>query len=1124
MPIQEGNIVFVESQVMDDVSEGGGAATGRVVTDGALNNVFEDISDLDRAYGRFNLRKLFLAVRSLDTDLYGGAKLAITQLPDDPALGYAMFTTGDAFDTRLTAEAKVAAYLYKGTTWQGGLLENHIAGTKQIRVIQRLGTALPPSGKTLCLVWHEGLADQKEQYVRVTGVDSAERTFSYMNGSTAVDFERLEVTLTLSDALRFDFIGHTPNPTDAYNYTTGTRIRDTTVADATNYFGSQTLVEDAESGALQVRAASMFAQLVPSAQTETPLVNQVMAGAITQAIAAGGGHTVNVAQSPHTRAQAITAENRRLNWIETLAPLPATGTLSVSFMAQGNWYVLSDNGAGGLAGADAGSGAGTVDYSTGSAAVTLGALPDVGSQIMYVWASPVHYAQQIGTITAKRTLRHALEDAIKPGSLEITWLAGGATKTATADTAGIISGQATGHVSHVTGDLWIEFLEWPDSDTTVGVAYTRVNAVEKTLTGVTETGGLTYLDVEEAIEPGSLQLQWSTVNTSRHSGEDNEFETIYNPEYPVGHQYQFKLVSTTVNTSDTLTRYRFTCQDNGLGAIVDDETGSVNYATGEIVAPLLPAISTVVYENHQWDEPVDGSRHAFVTGIVIARYTPAGAAPTAVDTTIPLAPAELRILPTMVASPVVPGSLRMTLGTVAYEDRGTGRLYTTATGVEAGAIDYATGICTLSFTSGAWSTANVTACLIRYGQWVGTDASFRTQLSPLKPEALSISVTTEDGELLTGSADAEGVISGAAMLGSVNEEFGTASVEFGAMGDDPDYTGDPPAPQVWIPRRVDPSTLRYNAVAYSYLPLDATILGIDPVRLPSDGRVPIYRDGGLVYVMHTDNTAPATIADGGTISAGRTRLAWARVIDDAGATVPGDLYTLDRAAGTITIPDVSGLDQPLTLRHTIADLRMVTDAQISGWLTLSRPLTHDYPADESIVAGCLIFGDRRARVSLAFDQTSWTSVWQDSLIGASATATLNLIDFPITVTNEGCDTDRWLFRCTNAATNAWELISENRGLVWSGTYAVGGADVAPINARTRTWDIETGQWIGGTPYLVIPGQANGGGWATGNCIRINTIGAIADFWIARSIQQSDEPLDDGYDSVEIYALGNVDRP
>jgi len=85
MPIQEGNIVFVKSQQMDDVPEGGGAATGTVIIDGAMNNVFEDISDLDRAYGRFNLRKLFLAVRALNTDLYGGAKTIISLLPTDPA-------------------------------------------------------------------------------------------------------------------------------------------------------------------------------------------------------------------------------------------------------------------------------------------------------------------------------------------------------------------------------------------------------------------------------------------------------------------------------------------------------------------------------------------------------------------------------------------------------------------------------------------------------------------------------------------------------------------------------------------------------------------------------------------------------------------------------------------------------------------------------------------------------------------------------------------------------------------------------------------------------------------------------------------------------------------------------
>ena len=38
---------------------------------------------------------------------------------------------------------------------------------------------------------------------------------------------------------------------------------------------------------------------------------------------------------------------------------------------------------------------------------------------------------------------------------------------------------------------------------------------------------------------------------------------------------------------------------------------------------------------------------------------------------------------------------------------------------------------------------------------------------------------------------------------------------------------------------VIPLLLRYNAVVFTSLPLDATLLGLDPVRLPADGRVPV---------------------------------------------------------------------------------------------------------------------------------------------------------------------------------------------------------------------------------------------------------------------------------------------
>ena len=119
--------------------------------------------------------------------------------------------------------------------------------------------------------------------------------------------------------------------------------------------------------------------------------------------------------------------------------------------------------------------------------------------------------------------------------------------------------------------------------------------------------------------------------------------------------------------------------------------------------------------------------------------------------------------------------------------------------------------------------------------------------------------------------------------------------------------------------------------------------------------------------------------------------------------------------------------------------------------------------------------DGRGSDDLGPGKLGW--VWRDAIYGSAATATLNLIDYPITVTNEGADTERWVFRCTNAASNLWELIGEHRGLVWSGTYApyVSGTpvDVAPINPRTRD---ENGQ--NGTPYMTIPNAPTAAGGPT----------------------------------------------
>lgn len=587
---------------------------------------------------------------------------------------------------------------------------------------------------------------------------------------------------------------------------------------------------------------------------------------------------------------------------------------------------------------------------------------------------------------------------------------------------------------------------------------------------------------------------------------------------------------------------------DSAGALLptQDSTGTVNYDTGSLYFP-----PEMLFDYQRWSSSREGGSGEWIddkitdtwaSGAQISvTYQNESVVPTEVTETLPPNVISINLTPYS-ANAIIPGTVQFKIGNTIYTDV-EGVMYhtpdATGYGTPAGTIDYASGYAVLNNWVAGSPTFTLQSLATLKGQFGETEFYFRTTGSPLRPGGFQIAATDVNGELLSASADLPGAITGTAITGNIDVEYGLVDVRFGAMVADSSLTAEEKAEEwynpanvvggnIWQPRRVIPQTTRYNCVVYAYLPLDADILGIDAVRLPSDGRVPIYRNGQVVMVIHPLTTSPATPALNGTtglyeLSCGRTRIAWVKVLDATGAVVTSG-YTLDRATGIVSWATLSGLVTPVTIQHTVGDLRLITDVQIDGTLTLARPLTHAYPADESLVAACLIHGDRRARVSAVWDQASWDSTWTDALVGSAATATLNTIDFPITVTNEGCDTDRWLLRWTST-TNA-ELISEKRGLVWSGSYPayVSGdpVDIAPINPRTRT--LVDGVYVGGVPYLTLPQRANGGGWSAGNVVRINTIGAIADFWIARSIAQSDEPLDDGADGCELYALGNIDRP
>jgi hypothetical protein len=270
--------------------------------------------------------------------------------------------------------------------------------------------------------------------------------------------------------------------------------------------------------------------------------------------------------------------------------------------------------------------------------------------------------------------------------------------------------------------------------------------------------------------------------------------------------------------------------------------------------------------------------------------------------------------------------------------------------------------------------------------------------------------------------------------------------------------------------------------------------------------VPILRAGDVAVVHHTATVAVASPVAGQTVDLGRVRLARVRVTDAADAAIPADRYSTDLDAGTLTWADpldLTGYTGPYAIAHTIEDMALVTDAQISGQLTLNRPLTHTFPADTSRVSSALIIGDLVGRVTHVFEQATWTGVWQDSLIGSAPTAQYNDVLYPIAVTNRGALQERWRINFTS--TTAFTVVGETVGQIATGTV---NADLAPLNPAT------------GVPYFTLLAAGWDGGWATGNQLRFNTLGANYPLWVARTIEQG--PATGSADAFRLQIRGDVD--
>ncbi|WP_180169452.1 hypothetical protein [Acinetobacter sp. YH12021] len=477
---------------------------------------------------------------------------------------------------------------------------------------------------------------------------------------------------------------------------------------------------------------------------------------------------------------------------------------------------------------------------------------------------------------------------------------------------------------------------------------------------------------------------------------------------------------------------------------------------------------------------------------------------------------------------ILTGSARFRVGADTFLDRD-GQLYRNVdpsnnSGIASGSIQYGTGQVEIeSWTPNGDNTVSLDSLTTTTDLPPMNQVSFRTPVIPIRPQSLTVVVASLEHGQLTLTTDENGVIETSLAHGKINHITGFVDIYFYTKTKITEANRADIEANDWydplleyqegvdtyinVPVWIDGSSVRYNAIAYTYIPLDSEILGLSATRLPLDGRVPIFRVGDIGIVSSSKSQELPSHIAGQTYDLNDQRISWCELEDSQGTKVPFDMYVVDYDYGKVTLNgdfSLNTLVAPIVAKYRYQDMGLIRDVQISGQLTFTKPLTHNYDAADTIVGSALVIGDMQSRYTRKFVQQTWNNAWADEATGSGISANYNDALYPIAVTNKGAIQERWALIFTDN-TN-FRCVGEYSGQIGTGSVNI---DFAPINPVT------------GLPYFTVKKEGWGAGWANGNVLRFNTVAANFPVWVIRTVKQSEPTVMS--DQFQIMLRGDIDR-
>ncbi|MBF0368587.1 MAG: hypothetical protein HQL52_03930 [Magnetococcales bacterium] len=589
-----------------DATAGGYVGTTEVV-DGAANNLFPDVSRMDRVYSDVALEKVFLSVRSSNDDTYLGAHAVLIDAPDDVGVGVMLFYTGGDDDTRDDCRTYIESYWLPGDYLEDdAVLKGTMpSGSQSVSII--LGHDYLQVDDVLYLE-DGGLSE----YVRITSVEIVKYGMLSQYEYTVLGLAR---------------------PLEN-SYTSACKPRITGADPSWRAYGVTTLAAGVSAGASQIQVTETRQPVAPGS-----IGSQSVTGEAPWDEAAED-HELAVLWDGLQDAVWPGADASATLYTQAAPVRPGTLTARIEWGGL-LWVEIADDGAGGISTSSAGEAGntiiGTISYATGQLDLEKDFSPGGDGDVAWLRFHRTPTAAGVTrthseTATTSSLYTPTLSPAqITPGSIVIDYRQGEVWKRVTDDEAGILTGDGAGTIDYTTGACSLTTAGAPDygaeilyrwrtgfytqdvQDETLGTgpttAFTLTNAplsgsasielTESTATVTLWDGGDGKLYTERDLLTGtgsdSGTISYTTGDialtahtpdaatdviareyTYRSAGEHTDSHQLRSQGNPLS-SGSLQVIATAASDSSTLT-----LNDNGSGSLTGDGSGSIDYATGYI--------------------------------------------------------------------------------------------------------------------------------------------------------------------------------------------------------------------------------------------------------------------------------------------------------------------------------------------------------------------------------------------------------------------------------------------------------------------------------------------------------------------------------------------------------------